>query len=360
MSNQDPVIDYQSPTRTSVAAIVVFWLAIAAAFGFFFILPSLIVFFACLVVQGRTTSARDQRGYRLATVGGWISAIAAGLGLVTFIMADMNPSRELANRSTCQANLRGITQSMNVYAADGGWYPIIGPTYTSTLASALPGTPAPADTLLSSKPGGLYAPANPPGNVCQNMWLLVLTGQVAPKQFICKSDPCGVVAAPSVVSGTSNYYLNFTSQPPRATVVNTDQTYSYSFAFPWTAAGTIGDWWKDETDASLPLLADIAPANATGTPPANTLDGTNKAANSRTHQGDGQNVGFGDGHAEFFRLANAGQDNDNIYSANGRAGPSPRGTTPSSAADPKIAGGSKGKWDIVLVPAADASTGIRK
>ena len=106
----------------------------------------------------------------------------------------------------------------------------------------------------------------------------------------------------------------------------------------------------------------MAPANGTGPAGsvANTLNGANKLANSNNHQRDGQNIGYGDGHAEFARLANAGEQNDNIYSANGALGPSSLGTTPASAADPNIAGGSKGNWDIILVPAADVSSNVRK
>ncbi len=261
----------------------------------------------------------------------------------------------LSNRSYCAANIRGITQSMLVYAGDGDTYPIVGQSWSSTLAGSAPGTPNTADVLLSKDSGGLYSTPLP-GNVCQNMWIMVINGQVAPKQFLCKSDPAGGPAAP-MASG-SKFNVCFTNPAAGA---SPDLTYSYSFAFMWSdQSQSMGGWWHNDCDAGVPLIADMAPANGTGSPASNTLDGTNRLANSFNHNRDGQNVGFGDGHGEFVRTAAAGQDNDNIYSSNGSAGASPKGTIPSSAGNVAISGGAKFKWDVCLVPAADANAGYQR
>jgi hypothetical protein len=283
-----------------------------------------------------------------------LATSGAAFLLLPLLFLALGRSRELANRSTCAANLRGITQSMNVYAADGDVYPLAGTGYGSTLASSFPGPTGTPDDLLSNKPGMFFAPGAK-GNVSQSLWIMVITGQVAPKQFLCKSDPGAGAPAPSSVPGTSNYYGNFSN----------DKAYSYSLAFPWANGGKqLGGWWHNDTDAGLPLIADMAPANGTGSPAANTLDGTSKNANSYNHKRDGQNIGFGDGHAEFRLTAAAGEGNDNIYSANGKSGPSATGVTPASASDPGFtsagSASGKGNWDVCLVPAADGTTYTRK
>jgi hypothetical protein len=351
-------LEYQQGKPTSRWAVTIFVVSLVSVAGFFLIVPSIIVFVAAIVIRGNLAQRTDKLGGGMASAAIKISGVSVLLGLATWLfMPSLGSTGRGSTRSYCSANLRGITQSMNVYAADGDWYPIVGASYSSTLASAYPGPTGDPDTLLSNKPGGLYT-GTMPGNVCQSMWLLAITGQVAPKQFICRSDPAVPSIALSTVPGSSDYYGNFTAGP-RASAKATDQTYSYSFAFMWTSTGKIGDWWRSDTDAGLPLIADMAPANGTGKPTANTLDGTNKLANSFNHQRDGQNIGYGDGHAEFARLANAGESHDNIFSANGSKGPDPHGLTPSSGANPGITGGAKGNWDVIFVPAADA-TGIRK
>ena len=72
---------------------------------------------------------------------------------------------------------------------------------------------------------------------------------------------------------------------------------------------------------------------------------------------DGQNVGYGDGHAEFARLPNCGQSNDNIYTPGQPAGtPSPTGPGLASTGAVSLgqSGGSPGAWDVAMVPVSNA------
>lgn len=289
-----------------------------------------------------------RRGFTLIELLVVVAIIAL---LIAILLPSLGKARELSNRSVCAANLRGITQSMNIYGADNSdSYPVIGRTGGSILAAGVGSPNANVDTLISQ----IYtAGAGGSGNAAQNMWLLVLTGQVAAKQYLCKSDPASTVNSSAAISG--NYQPNFNDGVTSNS--KSDLAYSYSWAYMWTPSG-IGGWWKSNTDAGLPLGADMAPANGTGTPAAQTTNGANKAANSFTHQRDGQNVGYGDGHAEFQRLVNVGQSNDNIYTSNGAGGPNANGTPYSGI--PSITGGSAGNWDVCLVPAANGGTYVRQ
>jgi len=258
--------------------------------------------------------------------------------------------RELSNRSVCAANLRGIMQSVEVYAADNaGAFPMISPAGGYGLAAAGSGTgQADGETTIKS----IYAkPAVP--SVAQNMWLLVLEGAVAPKQFICKSDMYAVPATYQAAAGG----ICFTNFNDGKTV--SDLGYSYSFAYPWTAAGKVGDWWKSSMDGALPLMADMAPLAGTGSPAAMPADRRSKNGNSFTHNRDGQVVAFADAHAEFVRLPNAGQRSDNIY-AGSKGVPAAMGVQTAGLVPDIGTGGKAGEWDVCLVPAADGVTGMRK
>jgi hypothetical protein len=279
---------------------------------------------------------------------GTIMALVGLLVLLIYVFMPSLGGGGLSNRSVCAANLRGIQQSLNVYAADNNnHYPMVASQGGYALAGSSAGiASASAESTLFS----MYnAHATPVASVTQNMWILVLTGQVAPKQFLCKSDPAPTVNAAAENSG--KWFTNFNdgSRP-------SDFAYSYSFAYPWRESdGAIGDWWTNTADANLPLLADMAPLAGSGKPAATPGNPVTRDANSFNHQRDGQNVAFGDSHAEFERLPNVGQSNDNIYAAsNGK--PSPSGTAPMGTIPAIGDGGVSGAWDVCLVPAANGNS----
>ena len=298
----------------------------------------------------RNPQAYTGKGFAIAGIATGAGSLLIMAAMIALVAALLFPafkgSRELSNRSVCAANLRGIMQSMAVYANDNNdQYPIIFGKAGYGLANASPGTPDPnADKVINS----LFT-TNPAPSVTQNIWLLVLNGQVAPKQFLCKSDPAPAVSATTTIAG--NYQTNFNDNGKPS-----DFTYSYSFAYPWTTTtGVIGDWWKYTTDAGLPLIADMSPMGGAGANATTTVNPAARTANSFNHQRDGQNIGFGDGHAEFARRPDAGQNADNIYTFN-KGIPSPTGTAFTGNAAPDIGiGGAPGNYDICLVPVADAN-----
>jgi len=297
-----------------------------------------------------------RRGFTLIELLVVVAIIAL---LIAILLPSLGKARELSNRSVCAANLRGTSQSMNVYAADNAdAYPITGKAPNGTLYGN--GTLIASGTVDSAI-NSMYATTN--GSApSQNMWLLTMTGQVAPKQFICKSDPRTVVPA-SATDASARYLFNFNDSTNA--YANSLDSLSYSVAYMWNTAGTsIGGWWRNQTDASLPLMADMAPRNGQGpAPKADVLaNPVSRVGNSYNHQRDGQNVGYGDAHAEFARLGNIGQNNDHIYSSNKGVPAAIGGAAPATALQvPDIqGGGAQGAYDICMVPSADASNSYQR
>ena len=311
-------------------------------------LIGLILGIVSLISINKSPGQFSGKGFAITgIVTGGVSLLGVPLALAIMLPA-MGKARELSNRALCAANLRGTVQSMNVYAADhAGDFPVISRTGGYGLAADGWVSPGPTENGTLE---AMRAKSTP--SVTQNMWVLVLTGQVLPQQFLCKSDPAPQVTAMS--SGGGGYFTNFNDGTGPS-----DFAYSYSFAYPWTESGSVGGWWKSETDGSLPLMGDMAPQAGTGSPAANPADFMNKVSNSFTHQRDGQNIGFGDAHAEFMRRPDTGQRDDNFYTGN-QGKPGQAGTQTPGRVPPIGDGGSPGMWDICLVPAADGITHARK
>jgi hypothetical protein len=266
--------------------------------------------------------------------------------MIAILLPSLGKAREMANRTTCGANQMGIMRAMLIYANDNNdRYPIVAARGGYGLAAAGSGTPGATwdDTVKSMYKGA------PSPSVTQNMWLLVGSGMVAPRQFTCKSDLAVNTPASLLVNG--NYAINFNDGRGPS-----DMTYSYSWAYMWRADGAVGGWWGNTMNAGLPIMADMAPLDGSGSPAAVAANGRSREGNSFNHNRDGQNVAFGDAHVEFVRYAAAGVTGDNIYTGNGgRPGEGGRQT---AGREPDIGmGGTMGTFDVCLVPAADGNAG---
>ncbi|HVT79628.1 MAG TPA: hypothetical protein VHM90_03135 [Phycisphaerae bacterium] len=277
--------------------VVAFVASVVTALGFFLVVPSLVALVVAIVVRS-AMKARGSGGIGLANAAVRVSAWSAAVGVVFVLMGSSlcacggGKSRELANRSVCAANLRGITQAMNSYAEEnGGRYPLVAFAPYARVRNEPRGVPVAANVQQAMRT--IESEQTPQaGSVPACLWLLVLNDQLVPKQFVCKSDPAGVQSA-ELKDSRGVYCDNFQD----------GTRLSYSMAYPWNSAGETGAWWKAAADASLPLIADMTPKQGSGSPAHNLVPSRAPSQrgiwNSVNHQGDGENVGFGDGHAEF-------------------------------------------------------------
>jgi prepilin-type processing-associated H-X9-DG protein len=309
----DPILSY-APRPSSTMAVLAMVLGIISlptvciGLGVLTGIAAIILGIIALTNIHKTPALFAGKGMATAAVATGAAAIVLLPVLLVVEIGSQGKPRELSNRAVCAANLRGVMQSLLVYAADNAdSYPYLGP-------------PA-----IAAQPA-----LNPaPGAVMNDMFVSVSTGMVSPKQFICRSDP----AKTALSSGAGTYW----NDPAGG---NPNLCYSYSFAFQYSAPDKLGNWWQNTVDAGLPIAADMNPGSQ-------ILRGKT-IRNSLNHQGDGQNVAFADAHVEFSRTPTCGEGNDHIYNV----GPGQPNTAPGTSGllYPTPAGNTLGTFDTVLQP----------
>jgi prepilin-type N-terminal cleavage/methylation domain-containing protein len=231
--------------------------------------------------------------------------------LISILLPSLGRARELANRSACAANIKGILTSMAVYGNEnndvlplGGTMTVATTVWNNALNTAALSTATTSSVALQSMHNQAVGDTSATNKILNPLWMMVLTQQVSPKSFLCKSDPSASSTAASVTDG-SGYNLYF----------RTATEVSYSIAYPWAYSANTGAgaaaYWRNTTDSSLPLMADMAPQNGSPINLNSTTD--NKARSSYNHNREGQNVGFADAHSEWSRSPAVGQSQDDIW-----------------------------------------------
>lgn len=243
--------------------------------------------------------------------------------LISILLPALSRAREMSRRLVCAANVKGLGAAMMVYANDHreSW-PLPGFSEISR------GDPAHQVRYLryNRSYGGVGDPDNPDRrrapsqadgrndqrgstrlSVTRAFWLLVRSGDVFVKQYICPSSGEG----PDQTEDVDAYY-DFELY----------ENVSYGMQVPFGPRNTRA---RSSLGASVPVLADKGPwyydvpvpdwQGRPLSPESSPADW--RFANSPNHggpgEGQGQNIVFADGHGEFLKTPLAGLEHDNIY-----------------------------------------------
>ena len=244
--------------------------------------------------------------------------------LISILLPSLSRARELSKRLVCQSNLKGIGTSCKIYANDNQerWpipafdrkaatsddtavyyndpYTRQGDTYRTQVGRFR------EQQSFSINPG-----ASTQVSVTRAYWMLVRSGDVTVKQFICPSSS-------DEEDPTENLelYYDFTELG----------NISYGYQVPFGPKDTQPHEGMDNRQA---LAADQGPwsdqnsdaddfrGGKSGKLTLNDSPKEWRPYNSTNHggrnNGEGQQVLFADGHVSFHRMPAVGIDNDNIY-----------------------------------------------
>ncbi|MGB7160884.1 MAG: DUF1559 domain-containing protein [Tepidisphaeraceae bacterium] len=265
--------------------------------------------------------------------------------LISILLPSLNRARETANRVKCASNLKQIGLAILLYSNENrGAYPrtkastplAAGVTHAHTSVYS-PGAP-PTAAAVDQDPFTTAFHEDVTNNVPQALFLLLRTQDITSEVFTCPSSN----AEKDSYGGGTNAAIN------RINFSDLLKNLSYSYQDPYPDANAIGAGFKlnNSISAEFAVGSDINPGT-TGTDdnvlaPTNTSSAKDmKLGNSNNHDGDGQNVLFGDGHVEFLQNPFVGVQRDNIYTrSNG------------------IAGGSATPWDASLKGSRDANDSV--
>jgi prepilin-type processing-associated H-X9-DG protein len=212
-------------------------------------------------------------------------------------------SRYPANRVKCASNLRQIGQALLLYANENkGNYP------RTTYVEADVVKPVWGTNALVSMPFSAEGPmAN---DVTAALFLLIRTQDITSEVFVCPSSD----AVKDTYDGNTQLNRsNFTD-------VAGNLSYSYANPYPNRKVAEEGYVLTSSLSGEFAVAADFNPGTATGEENVKTVKADDpvskiRSANSLNHDGDGQNVLYGDGHVEFSNTPFVGIEKDNIYTA---------------------------------------------
>ncbi len=268
------------------------------------------------------------RGFTLIELLVVIAIIAL---LISILLPSLSRARELSKRLVCAANVKGIGTSCKIYANENreSW-PIpafkqsaVDNTGIQYLHSGSAVSEGPIYQIAevgfsrefeSTSEAGIGAAGSQQLAVTRAFWLLVRSGDVTVKQYVCPSsgdrdDP----------TENLSLYYDFTSY----------NNISYGYRVPF---GPRDVQPREGVDNRLVLVADQSPFYFGASQFSSNPDWQdarqqplrvdsspqdwrryNSSNHGGTGNGDGQNCLLADGSASFFRTPLAGIDNDNIY-----------------------------------------------
>jgi prepilin-type N-terminal cleavage/methylation domain-containing protein len=261
--------------------------------------------------------------------------------LISILLPSLSRARELAKRAVCAANLRGIGQGEHIYANDNQeWFPhhfydTNVPTGDSPQKSNVKsvGFMGSSGSLKISQRTG-QSTASQTSHPSRSMFLLVIGGNSTTGSFICPS-------AGDEDDDLRNRGADSSSGQESAAQPGKNrfdfrgwQFVSYGYQMPYGRRGKP----HANRDARMPINADKGPyysgvagndmtsKDERNSQMVTTFTNANTAIkdtpteawrpyNSQNHNGEGQQILYMDGHADFQRKPISGINNDNIYTA---------------------------------------------
>jgi prepilin-type N-terminal cleavage/methylation domain-containing protein/prepilin-type processing-associated H-X9-DG protein len=244
--------------------------------------------------------------------------------LISILLPSLNRARETANKVKCASNLKQIGTALLLYANENrGKYPR---TYVSAGAAAITptwGTPYTAGTVTGNSsadpflsPGNATPGSPSSGDVSGALFLLLRTQDLVPEVFTCPSGP-----AEKWDYGAAGQSAQYWGNWPGAADVKKWVSYSYQNPYPNATALSSGFKLDNTLTAEFAIMSDMNPGIVGGDDTAfDKVQSTSSAkdtrpGNSNNHDGDGQNVLFGDGHVDFLQNPYVGVQRDHIFFA---------------------------------------------
>ncbi len=299
----------------------------------------------------RSSPVRRTKGFTLVELLVVIGIIAL---LISILLPSLNKARETANRAKCASNLHQIGLAILLYQQDNKQL------YPRTIqAVTTDGTEAPTwGSNADSAPMATADPFVQPSQMSAND-VSALAVPPAPQRADRVARSSSARAA-TPRSGTS------AAVPTRPRTGSTGTRHHHEepeLQLPGpvrrTTAVSYG-WNLKNPDSTYAIAADINPGKSAPSGTLNpTIVSTNapnsqmRYGNSQNHDQDGQNVLFGDGHADWQTNPFCGTQHDNIYT--GRYSASSTAWTSPFVSGGSLAGGnaSTGPYDVsdsILLP----------
>jgi prepilin-type N-terminal cleavage/methylation domain-containing protein len=243
-----------------------------------------------------------KRGFTLVELLVVVAIIALLLGI---LLPALNRAREIANRAVCGANVRGVLQSMLIYAqTSNDRFPIAGTGQNEgNVRGFIVTTTATQRTAVSTSLAR---------NSTASLWILVRDGSASPKSFICPSsgdDPDNLrrPTADGSVARLSDTWDFREASNLSYSVLN---MYHPRNAQNWTN-NVRADWvvMGDNNSADGSNIHQLRQGSSDA-----TTENLRSRENSRNHaNNEGQNAGRGDGSVSFSQDPFQGPGGDNMY-----------------------------------------------
>jgi prepilin-type N-terminal cleavage/methylation domain-containing protein len=285
-----------------------------------------------------------RKGFTLVELLVVIAIIALLMGILMPALAKV---KQLAARMVCGSHLSGIGKAMLVYSNDHKQeYPRSGWAQTKWNIRLIGGTLG-WKGKTREEAYGLPTSTQTDATITSCFYLLVKYTDVTVKHFMCKGDygvePFDMHELRE--AGLTDYTeaWDFGRTGTAGEGVSPAIHCSYSYHLPFVAPTQIGGVWRDisfavqpSSDPSSPLCADLNPyldRGATGQvslddigyldnpdfgvvaywDPVEGYKDPDRTANASSHQREGQNVLYNDGHVRFESTPNVGIERDNIW-----------------------------------------------